>query len=128
MLFSLGCCGATELNQLQKLQNRAARFKTNSSHLASARPIISELGWNTIDQLIAEESKLMVLKSLKGLAPPYMKTLFIKNLTVGSYKLRSTDTDLKLPLKTTKLVRSHFCTEGQKYGTESTKKLNRDLP
>ena len=64
-----GCAGSTVLNQLQKLQNRAARIITNSSFDTPSRPLIDQLGWKTIEQLVASESKAMVFKSLHELAP-----------------------------------------------------------
>ena len=44
-----GCSGSREINQLQKLQNRAARIVTNSSFDAPSRPLIERLGWRTIE-------------------------------------------------------------------------------
>ena len=41
-----GCAGSTDTNQLQKLQNRAARIITNSSFDIPSRPLIAELGWD----------------------------------------------------------------------------------
>ena len=64
-----GCCGSTEIDQLQKLQNRAARIVTNSSFDTPSRPLIERLGWKTIEQLIGYESKIVVFKSLNELAP-----------------------------------------------------------
>ena len=40
-----GCAGSTDTNQLQKLQNRAARIITNSSFDTPSRPLIAVLGW-----------------------------------------------------------------------------------
>ena len=40
-----GCCGKTDIDQLQKLQNRAARILTNSSFDTPSRPLIESLGW-----------------------------------------------------------------------------------
>ena len=94
-----GCAGSTELNQLQKLQNRAARIITNSSFDTPSRPLIDQLGWNTIEQLIASESKTMVFKSLHELAPQYLFDLFTRNSKCSSYVLRSSETDLRLPMK-----------------------------
>ena len=38
------------------------------------------LGWKKIEELIARESKLMVFKSIHGLAPQYMDDFFTKYL------------------------------------------------
>ena len=54
-----GCCGSTGINHLQKLQNRAARIVTSSID-AQSRPLINELGWKTIDELVNKESKVIV--------------------------------------------------------------------
>ena len=55
-----GCAGSIDIIQLQKLQNRAARIITNSSFDTPSRPLITELGWKTIDELIGNETKTMV--------------------------------------------------------------------
>ena len=94
-----GCAGSTDINQLQKLQNRAARIITNSSFDASSRPLIAKLGWQTIEELIRNESKTMVFKSLNDLAPQYLCNLFTKNSACSSRNLRNTETDLRLPKK-----------------------------
>ena len=94
-----GCAGSTELNQLQKLQNRAARIITNSSFDTPSRPLIDKLGWKTIEQLVASESKTMVFKSLHELAPQYLCDLFTRNSKCSSYVLCNSETDLRLPMK-----------------------------
>ena len=40
-----GCCSATEIQHLQRLQNRAARIVTNSAYEAPIRPILEKLEW-----------------------------------------------------------------------------------
>ena len=94
-----GCAGSTDINQLQKLQNRAARIITNSSFDTPSRPLIAELGWQTIEELIGSESKTMVFKALNDLAPQYLCNLFTKNSACSSRSLRNTETDLRLPKK-----------------------------
>ena len=95
-----GCVGLTEINQLQKLQNRAARIITNSSFDVPSRPLIKGLGWKTVEELAASESKTMVFKCLNELAPQYLCDLFTRNSSCSSYSLRDTGTDLRLPMKT----------------------------
>ena len=68
----LGCCGKTELNQLQKLQSRAARAVTNISYDAPSKPLLHKLEWKIIQQLIADETKMMVFKSINDFGPKYM--------------------------------------------------------
>ena len=39
-----GSCGSTAINELQKLQNRAARIVNSNKYVASAKLIIKKLG------------------------------------------------------------------------------------
>ena len=115
-----GCAGSNELNQLQKLQNRAARILINSSVDTPGRLLIDRSGWKTIDQLIAEESKAMDYKSMHEMAPQYLCDLFTKNSTSSSYILRNTATDLKLPKK--------MSCNGQRCFSYKGAKMWNDLP
>ena len=107
-----GCCGVTEINQLQKLQNRAACIVTGCSFDAPSMPLIKKLGWKTIDELIAMESNIMVFKSLHKLAPQYMCNLFTKTSQLTSMNLRNTATDLRLPKKNSKNGQKCFSFRG----------------
>ena len=59
-----GCIGTITLLKLQKLQNRAARVATNSCFDAPSEPLIQQLGWPTIEQLIELETIKVVYKAL----------------------------------------------------------------
>ena len=109
-----GCCGSSEIKQLQKLQNRAARIVTNSSFDSPSRPLIERLGWKTIEQLISNESKTMVFKSLNDLAPQYLSSLFKRNSQCSTRCLRNTETDLRLPKKTSANGQKCFSFRGAK--------------
>ena len=95
-----GVCGLAEIQQLQKLQNRAARIITGSNYDAPSKPLIKDLGWKTIEDLIQYELQIIVYKSRNGLAPQYLNNMFVANSSDSSYNLRNTATDLKLPKKT----------------------------
>ena len=110
-----GCCSSTDKNRLQKLQNRAARIITCSRFDASAVPIIKSLGWQTIEEMISSESKIMVFKALNGLAPQYLSELFSSNSQGSHHSLRNTSTDLKLPLMKTGNGQKCFSFRGAKY-------------
>ena len=118
----------TELNQLQKLQNRAARIITNRSFDTSSRPFIDQLGWETIEQLVASESKTMVFKSLHELAPQYLCDLFTRNSKCPYYVLRNSEKDLRLPLKKSRNGRKFFPIEEQKHEMTFLTIPNRHLP
>ena len=92
-----GCSGDKILQKLQKIQNRAARIVTNSPFDKASLPLISQLGWLNIREIIDFESATMVYKSLHGLAPPYMQDMFHKLSDCRKRVLRSTETDLEIP-------------------------------
>ena len=54
-----GCPSLAEIDQLLKLQNRAARIIKNSNHDAPSRYLIERLGLNTVSELTAIESNTM---------------------------------------------------------------------
>ena len=109
-----GCCNATEIRLLQKLQNRAARIATNSSFNADIKPMFEILGWITIQQLIDTQSKIVTFKSLKNLAPKYLCELFNENSACSSRNLHNTNTDVRLPKKNTAKGQKAFSFRGAK--------------
>ena len=92
-------CGLTEIQKLQKLQNRAARIITGSNYDAPSKPLSKTLGWRTIEKVIQRETRVMVFKSVNGLSQQYLSELFITCLTNSCYNLRYTTTHLRLPKK-----------------------------
>ena len=66
------------------------------------------LGWKTIEELIAHESKLMVFKSLHGLAPQYMSDSFTKIYQLTSHSLHNIATDPWLSQKISSNDQSPF--------------------
>ena len=76
------CCpvwcsaNSTNLQRLQKLQNRAARIVSESPYDAHSEPLIKELGWFTIKQMIHTETVKIVYKALHNEAPECLKELF----------------------------------------------------
>ena len=73
-----GSCGASKLEVIQKLQNKAARIVTNSPFDASAAPLLQRLGWSSVHKLINKETGSMVCRSLNSLAPQYLRDLFMR--------------------------------------------------
>ena len=123
-----GCDGSTEINQLQKLQHRAAIILTNSGFGTPSRLLVDMLGFKTIEQLIADESNIMVFKSLHELAPPYLCDFFTRNSNSSSYVLRNTVTDLKLPKKESCNGQRCFSYRGVKLWNGLPEKLSRHRP
>ena len=73
-----GCPGNTVLQKLQKIHNRAARIVTNSPFDKASLPLISQLWWLSMQEMVDFETTTMVYRSLHGLAPPYMQDMFHK--------------------------------------------------
>ena len=96
-----GCCGATKLQTLQNFQNRAARIVRRSSFDIHSIGLIQSLNWPTVSEIIKSETATTVFKSLNGLVPEYLSTLFEKKLTGNDRVLRNTETDLSIPLRKT---------------------------
>ena len=122
-----GCCNSTDILQLPRLQNRAARVLTNSQFDAPSKPLIQSLGWQTIGQLIDRQSKLTVFKCLNDLAPRYLSEVFTKNVDCASRNLRNTSTDLRLPLESSSTEKNAFRSVEQKSGIFSPQRLSRQL-
>ena len=62
-------CGETFLTRLQKLQNRAARIITGSNYHTPAEPLIEQIGWKTVRELIQNDTSVMMYKSMNNMAP-----------------------------------------------------------
>ena len=76
-------------------------FKTSSPYDASSQPLLKELGWPTVKEIIETETARMVYRSINEKAPSYLTALFDRLSDISASKLRNTNTDLKLPrLKT----------------------------
>ena len=90
-----GCCSESKINVLQNIQNRAAIIVTNSPYDAPAAPLIQNLGWPTISNLIRKETATLTYKSLNSLAQAYMRKLFTEYSDDSERSLRSTETDLR---------------------------------
>ena len=109
-----GCCNESKINVLQKIQNRAARMVTNSPYNASAAPLMQNLGWSTVSDLIRRETATLTYKSLNSLAPEYLKKLFIKCSDDREQVLRSSETELRIPLLKTINGKKAFSYRGAK--------------
>ena len=80
----------------------------------SAAPIIQNLGWLTISNLVRRETATLTYKSLNLLAPDYLRKLFEKCSDDRERFLRSSETDLKIPLLKTINGQKAFSYRGPK--------------
>ena len=73
-----GACGGTELEVLQKLQNRAATIVTDCSYDSSASVLMKTLKSSTVADMIKMETACMVYKSVNDLPPDFLSDIFTK--------------------------------------------------
>ena len=69
----------------------------NNRYDAPSKPLIQELGWLTIEQLIKLKTVKVVYKALYNETPHYIKELFYKLSDTQSRELRNSSTDLYIP-------------------------------
>ena len=105
-----GHCNKSLSNRLQKLQNRAARVLTFSSYDTSANPIFEQLNWKRLDTQRQIQVATMVYKSIHGLAPDYLGSLFTKY--EPPYNLRNSENKLAVPLPRTNFLKNSFSYNG----------------
>ena len=107
-----GSCGASKLDVLQKLQNKAARIVKSSPFDASAAPLLQRLGWPSVQKLINKETGSMVYRSLNSLAPQYFSDLFVRLSEVHPRELRNSKTSLAIPMLRTGNGQKSFAYRG----------------
>ena len=124
-----GACGITALDKLQKLQNRAARIVTNSPYSASALLIIRKLGWQTVNDLIVEETLKIMYKCKNDEAPSHLACLFSRLSETSTRELRNTKTDLRGPFLRTTFGQKCFSFKGAKLwnGLDTKPKLSKNF-
>ena len=99
-------CNKSPSNKLQKLQNRAARILTFSSYDTSADPLFEQLNWKRLDTQRQIQVATMVYKSIHGLAPEYLGSLFTKY--DPPYNLRNSENKLAVPLPRINFLKNSF--------------------
>ena len=105
-------CNKTLAEKLQKLQNRAARVLTFSSYDTNADVLIDKLGWKKLSSQRQFQKAVMVYKSLNGLAPDYMHSMFVNRDSVNLYSLRNTEGKLAVPKPRTNYLKNSFSYSG----------------
>ena len=105
-----GNCEINLRNELQKLQNRAARVLTFSDCDEDAGYLFELLGWKNLARQHEIEKATMVYKSLHGLAPEYLCSRFAIRET--AYNLRDSENKLCIPLPRTNYYKNSFSYSG----------------
>ena len=69
---------------------------------------LHKLEWNSIQELIADETKLMVCKSINDFGLKYRYKMFTRNSHLTERIPRNTTTDLRLPLRKSTVGQKRF--------------------
>ena len=94
----MGNCNKSLSIKRKKLQNCAARILTSSSYDANTNDPFVWLGWHKLNLQRELKTATMVYKSLNGLAPDYLKSMFTDRSAVSAYSLRNCEVKLAIPL------------------------------
>ena len=115
------CCivwdtiGETQMANLQKLQNRAARIITGASYLKRSCDLLAELGWLNLEVMRQRQKAILMFKVLNGLTPPpYLSEMFTHKTSFHNYGLRSSKMNLELPKCRTNYYKNSFAFSGAK--------------
>jgi len=92
--------------QLQKLQNRAARAITKSNYEVRSKDLLEKLNWCTLDIRRKKQKLTLMYKIMNGRAPEYLRELFCKQ--TSNYRLRNNRECLKLPKPKTEYIKRSF--------------------
>ena len=95
------------VHKLQLLQNFAARILTNTKKFDHISPILNELGWLTIEELLNLCGVIMIYKCINGLAPNYLSSKLYKRSDTHAYNTRLKE-HLSLPLCRTSIAQRNF--------------------
>ena len=109
-----GSSGITRTESLQKLQNKAARIVTGSSYDAPSEPLLKDLGWLSVTEMILKETSTMMYKSLNDLATKYLSDKFVRLSYFQILELRNTKSNLAVPLMPTVSGQKAFSCRGTK--------------
>jgi len=107
-----GNCNKSLFIKLQKLQNHAARILTSSSYDADADDLFVRLGWQKLNLQQELKTATMVYKSVNGLAPDYLKSMFTDRSAISTYSLRNCGGKLAVPLPRTNFLKNSFSYSG----------------
>ena len=80
---------------------------TNTRKFDHISPVLNELGWLTIDDLLTLRDVTLIYKSISGLAPTYLYSKLFKRSDIHSYNTRHKE-HLSLPLCRTSVAQRSF--------------------
>ena len=104
----------TQIVNLQKLQNCAARIITGAFYLKRSSDILCELGWMTLEAMRKRQKAILMFKIINDLTPPYLSEMFTHRASFHDYGLQSSRMNLALPKSRKDFYRKSFAFVGAK--------------
>ncbi len=99
------------IENLLKLQKRAARIITSSDYSIRSHQIFETLQWQPIKTILDKRELLLMFKIIKGKAPNYL-TMLLSNCNNINYQLRSNKLKISLPKPKTDFLKKSFAYRG----------------
>jgi hypothetical protein len=86
----------TNMNNLVKLQKRAARVITGSNYEIRSSDIFKKLNWEPLETTLKKRELVMTFEAVRSIAPEYLSNLFMPATFNNDYSLRSNNRNLCL--------------------------------
>ena len=83
-------CTQYEKEEIDKIQNEAARIATGTTKLVSIETLYSEIGWETLDSRRRKQKLSLFYKMYSNISPSYLSALVPPSISdISSYNLRN---------------------------------------
>ena len=86
----------TNIKKLQLVQNFACKIVTKTRKFDHVTPLLRELNWLSVDQLLFFRATVMTYKCMNHLAPSYLSSKFVKRSDIHNRRTRNREA-LQIP-------------------------------
>ena len=101
-------CTNYEKEELDKIQNEAARICCGATKLVSINKLSTEIGWESLQTRRTKHKLILFYKMVNGLSPPYLTQLVPQTISSQTpYPLRNRD-DINVPFSRTNTYFNSF--------------------
>ena len=95
-------CSQYEKDELQKIQNEAARIATGATRLVSLSTLSKEIGWESLEKRRTNHKLTLFYKMTNNLAPLYLSSLVPSTVSnISRYNLRNSNNLQTIDARTT---------------------------
>ena len=119
-------CNQTLKNEVQRLQNRAARVITGDSYDIRSKDILSKLGWKNLEERRISQTEACVTKALQGKCPENINAMFMPS-NRENYRLRDNNLVLMLSKPNTNAMKRSFSYAAAKIWNSQDTKIRKEI-